>query len=120
ERPVDKEPLYAIKESAQEAVVRLERFKTVEDELSWIAEDILGDHSEETSQCVILARTRKVLEAAVTRLEAAGLLASLTIRKSEFTSAPLRWLHAFLRLANARADCEQLRRICKGFYELEG
>jgi DNA helicase II / ATP-dependent DNA helicase PcrA len=47
--------------------------------------------------------------------------ASLAVRKSEFDSrGPIGWLHATLRLANARSDREQLRRMCKAFFELEG
>ena len=37
------------------------------------------------------------------------------MRKDEFISKPMVWLHAMLRLANARQDREQLRRVCNSF-----
>jgi DNA helicase-2/ATP-dependent DNA helicase PcrA len=44
----------------------------------------------------------------------------LSVRKDEFVSPQLQWLHGMLRLANSRQDREQLRRVCKAFYSLEG
>ena len=35
-------------------------------------------------------------------------------------SEPMRWLHAMLRLTNARHDQEQLRRVCRSFLMLTG
>jgi DNA helicase-2/ATP-dependent DNA helicase PcrA len=46
--------------------------------------------------------------------------AYLAMRKDEFTSAPLRWLHAALRLANNPQDREQVRRLSLAFYGIEG
>lgn len=119
-RPADKQPLYAIKQPTTGSAVRVRRFDSLDNELRWVAQDIGQHHGDATGSCAILARTRKLLEAAVTHCAAAGIPASLTIRKAEFTSAPLRFLHAMLRLANARSDRDQLRRVCKAFYELEG
>ncbi|MCI0627228.1 MAG: ATP-dependent helicase [Acidobacteria bacterium] len=120
ERAADKEPLYAIKGHAGSSSVRLKRFGTLDDELAWVAADIATDRSSEVGDCAILARAKRILEVAIAELQAAGLHGSLAIRKTEFSSAPLRWLHGLLRLANARGDREQLRRVCKAFYELEG
>lgn len=120
DRAADKQPLYAVKQPTQETVVRVRHFATFDTELEWIAADIRATHLSETGSCAILARTRKVLEAAVAKLETAGITASLTSRKAEFTSAPFRYLHAVLRLANSRTDRDQLRRLCKAFYEIEG
>lgn len=119
QRSPQKEPLCAMKQSVGESI-RLVEHATVDDELRWVARDIATRHRQSTGDCVVLARTRKLLEQAVTELTNQQLEASLTIRKTEFTSAPLRWLHAVLRLANARGEREQLRRLCKAFYELEG
>ena len=96
DRAADKQPLYAIKQAAKKAVVRLQHFDTFDTELEWIAADIRAAHLSETGSCAILARTRKVLEAAVTKLNTSGIAASLTVRKAEFTSAPFRFLHAIL------------------------
>lgn len=120
ERSADKQPLLAVRAPCGQSVLCLHRASTLDEELDWVASHIASNHAENTGSCVILARTRKVLEAAVQHLEAAGVKAAMVMRKTEFTSAPLRWLHSLLRLANARGDREQLRRLCKAFYELEG
>jgi len=44
----------------------------------------------------------------------------LAMRKDEFVSAPLRFLHASLRLANNPQDREQVRRLSRAFYSIEG
>jgi len=120
-RMADKEPLLAAKMSNGMKVVRLQPpFATINEELEWVANDIAEKHVGQTGNCVLLARTRRLLGLAVKKLEDRGIKASLTIRRSEFTSAPFRWLHALLRLANSRSDREQLRRLCKSFFELEG
>lgn len=67
----------------------------------WAAED-----------CVILARTTRLLERAAQELVNGGLSPYLAQRKNEFESASIRWMHAALRLANARHDREHLRRLC--------
>jgi len=119
-RTAGKESLLAIKTSTGTEVVRLRYFDVIDDELDWVASDIAERHTGNSGQCVLLARTRRVLEFAVRKMHEKGVKASLAIRKGEFTSAPFRWLHALLRLANARSDREQLRRLCKSFFELEG
>ena len=86
DRAADKQPLYAIKQAAKKTVVHLQHFDTFDTELEWIAADIRASHLPETGSCAILARTRKVLEAAVTKLQTGGITASLTVRKAEFTT----------------------------------
>jgi DNA helicase-2/ATP-dependent DNA helicase PcrA len=119
-RSAGKLPLSAVKDSEVHDVVRLQHFETPEDEVAWLASDIRKRPIKERAGCVVLARTRKLLEMAAQTLNESGIEAALSIRKNEFESAPLRWLHAALRLANARGDRDQLRRLCKSFYELEG
>lgn len=120
DRSPAKQPLIAIKTESTKDVMRLFNFSTFEKELDWISMDIKSRPAIERSECVILARSRKLLEQAVEALLNRDIPASMALRKDEFTSAPFRWLHAILRLANARGDREQLRRLCKAFYELEG
>jgi len=120
ERAADKEPLYAVKNSVGQDTTRVLNFNTMKDELEWVSNDIKEKHINETSECVILGRTRKLLDQAAQHLDNIGIEAVLAIRKTEFVSAPFRWIHAILRLANGRSDKEQLRRICKAFFELEG
>ena len=120
DRSPDKKPLTAVRHNDSKHVIRLKKFQDVDEELSWVAADLKPQPIEYRSNSVILARTRALIERAAQVLNSSGVPAALTIRKPEFESAPLRWLHAMLRLANARGDREQLRRSCKAFYELEG
>lgn len=119
-RSADKQSLQALKPVVDGEAIRVYQFGSFEDEVTWIASDIAARDDMERSRCVVLARTRKALELAVQKLTAVGIPAYLAMRKDEFVSAPLRWLHAALRLANNPLDREQARRLCKAFYALEG
>jgi DNA helicase II / ATP-dependent DNA helicase PcrA len=124
DRSPEKQPFYAARKAAgipsRKDAVRLKRFPDPDAELNWIAKDIKAKDASFAANSVILARTRAFAERACDVLNRAGVPAAIAIRKSEFESAPFRWLHAVLRLANTRGDREQLRRTCKAFYELEG
>ena len=120
DRAPDKQELTARKVANGRSRVTVLEFPEFQGELSWISERIDGLPKETQAECVILARTRRLLEKAVEALTAKGIPSYIATRKNEFASAPLRWLHAMLRLANARQDREQLRRVCKAFYPLEG
>lgn len=121
-RSPGKEPIHAVQSSSGlPDIVRVYQFDDEESEAEWVAADIAERHPEKTGTCVVLARGKRLLEVAAKSLIEHGLKASLAVRKSEFDSrGPVAWLHASLRLANARTDREQLRRMCKGFFELEG
>jgi DNA helicase-2/ATP-dependent DNA helicase PcrA len=96
---------------------KLVRCATDQDEVRWIATAI-KKRQLKPSSCVVLARTNKLVEAAAQAIRESGLEAHVSKRKSEFVSAPFRWLHALLRLANARHEGEQLRRLCKSWFDL--
>jgi DNA helicase-2/ATP-dependent DNA helicase PcrA len=119
-RSSEKMALVAHKITVSGDMIRVRQFDVVEEETAWIASDIAARPAPARSRCVILARTRKLLDLAVEALTASGLPGFLAIRKTEFESASLRWLHAVLRLANAPSSREQLSRVCKSFYSLEG
>ena len=119
-RSADKQSLQALKPVVDGESVRIFQFSSFDEEVAWIASDIIARDETERSRCVVLARTRKALELAVQQLTVAGIPAYLAMRKDEFVSAPLRWIHAALRLANNPQDREQARRLCKAFYTLEG
>lgn len=119
-RSADKQPLIAIKPEDRADSVRLQHFNDAAEELAWVATDIAGRGPKVHGKCVVLARTKKVLEAAAEALQAAGVTPALHVRKDEFESAAFRWLHSILRLANARGDREQVRRACKAFYTIDG
>jgi len=120
DRTAGKKPLTAHKLGDGKTRVTVKRFADFENELVWLAERLGKLAADERSRCVILARRKKLLEGAVAMLESKSVSACLAIRKNEFQSAPYRWLHAALRLANAPQDREQLRRMTRAFFELEG
>jgi DNA helicase-2/ATP-dependent DNA helicase PcrA len=119
-RSADKEKLRAYKQSDGRSPIRLNDFATFDDEAVWVAEDICQRSRRAWGECVVLARTRRLLEQVIKTLKEHNVPAYIAMRKNEFVSAPMCWLHAMLRLANARQDREQLRRVCKAFYTLEG
>lgn len=89
-------------------------------EAQWVASDIAKLPKHKREFCVVLARTKNLVERVAQSLQQADVPCTLSVKKNEFISAPLRWLHAMLRLANSRGDKEQVRRACKAFYDLEG
>lgn len=119
-RSPDKDRLLAKKAKGPEPGLQLYRFDDFEAEVAWVAQDISARSVEERARCVILGRTRKTLDRAVEHLGRHGVSAYVANRKDEFASAPLRWLHAALRLANNPSDREQVRRISRAFHTLEG
>ena len=120
DRPAGKTELIAHKKSSNENVVQVKMFNDFDQETAWVAKDIGRRPADERARCVILARTRKLLEQTVSVLEQSGISAYLAMRKNEFESAPLQWLHSVLRLANARSSSEHLRLVCRAFFFLEG
>ena len=116
----DKTPSIPHKQSGESNVIRVKDFASVDEEADWVALDIAQQPKESLCTCVVLARTRRILERILQALESQNVQGYLAMRKDEFSSSPMVWLHAMLRLANARQDSEQLRRICKSFFDLEG
>lgn len=119
-RPPEKGKLTAHKTAPDHKVLTVHEFDDFEMEAKWVAKDIASRQPEERSKCVVLSRTKKLLERVICALDEAGITGYLAIRKSEFESAPIQWLHSILRLANSRSNREHLRRVCKAFYSLEG
>jgi len=119
-RSAGKKPLKAVKQGESGDVVRVFYFNTVDEEVEWIAQDISHRKPEERQHCAVLARTKKLVELAGRKLEDAGVPVYYSARKDEFISAPLRMLHAMLRLVNSMEDKQSLARLSKAFYELEG
>jgi DNA helicase-2/ATP-dependent DNA helicase PcrA len=100
--------------------IRVKCFRTPEEEADWIACDILCIPLSERGHCAVLGRTKAIVERVAASLANRGVAATLSVKKNEFVSTPLKWLHSMLRLANSRGDKEQLRKVCRAFYELEG
>lgn len=119
-RNPDKKPLIPVKSINNSQVLEVYRFPSLDDEVAWIAEQIKAKKTEERDKCAILARANKLLEAMGAKLTEMGISSYFAVRKNEFKSAPMRMLHAILRLANAQADKKSLAKLCKAFEELEG
>lgn len=120
DRAADKKPLTAHKSGDGNSGLVRRSFPDFSDELAWIAESMKAMPATNRSQCVILARRKRLLEEAVRVLASKAVPAYIAIRKNEFESAPYRFMHSMLRLANAPQDREHLRRMTKAFFELEG
>lgn len=120
DRAAGKEQLKAHKISSTDSQLRVEHFADFDKEAEWIVSELKAASPEVRSESVILARTKKLLDGVMRECERQGVPAYIATRKSEFISPPLVWMHAALRLANARQDREQLRRLCKAFFTLEG
>lgn len=120
ERTPGKKPLEATAPEGEGEAVRVEQFEDAEAEARWIARDIRGAADRDAGSSVLLARTRRVLTEAIETINGEGLDAQIVAARAEFLSSPLRWLHALLRLSQAPVSREQLRRVCKAFFELEG
>ena len=118
--PQNKQKRHSAKAQCWNTSLRIEHFSSFDDERDWVAKDIASHTAYERSEAVVLARSRKLLDGVVQALQDKGVNGYVPIRKDEFQSAPMQWLHAMLRLANSRQDREQLQRICKAFYRLEG
>lgn len=119
-RFAEKALLKAHKDLTDTSVVNLYQFEEFPEEADWVATDIAGRDPHSRSKCVVLARTKKLLEQVLDALHEHGVDGYMAARKNEFESASLQWLHSVLRLANARTSREHLRRVCKAFFTLEG
>ena len=120
DRSPEKERLLAHKPAGNKSPVQLYEFDDFEEETDWVASDIKKREKSAWGKCAVLGRTRRLLDQMVVALTNHEVPGYLAMRKDEFMCPALQWLHAILRLANARQDREQLRRVCKAFYTLEG
>lgn len=100
--------------------VRVKSFMSPDEEAAWVAREAAKLPLAEREFCAVLARTKNLVERVAGALTSQGVAVTLSVKKNEFLSSPLKWLHSMLRLANSRGDKEQLRRICSAFYDLEG
>lgn len=115
-----KMPLRAHAQNRIKAPIATKSFSTLERETDWVARDIAQRDQGDRGRCAILARTRRVLQEALRALNRHKVPGYLAMRKDEFGSWQMIWLHAMLRLANARHDRRQLERVCQSFSVLTG
>ena len=102
-----------------EGVVRHEVFRSLAAEARFVANDI-RERGLLPADCVVLARTNRLIHSAADGLRRAGQEASVPQRKSEFDSPVLAVMVEALRLANSRHDRVVLRRICREWERLTG
>ncbi len=120
DRSVGKERLIAHKTPTEDSSLRIYHFPDFTDEVAWIVSELKSATPEMRSDSVVLGRSKKLLDAVISQCSKQSVPAYIAVRKSQFISAPVTLLHAILRLANARQDREQLRKVCKAFYSLDG
>lgn len=115
-----KKPLSPVQTESEEETIQLKIFNGPEEEASWIANDINSRHSQHLDDVVVLGRTGKLIGTVADELEEVNINPYMIEKKNEFESVPMRFLHTMLRLANTRGDKEQVRRVCKSYFELTG
>lgn len=112
-----KEPLVAHREAEIANVVFAKVFPEEKQEAQAIPH-MITQRGLIPTDCAVLARSAKLLQGVSEALSAAGFTPYIAQRKNEFESAPVRWVQAMLRLANARHDREFVRRACVAWQTL--
>lgn len=119
-RDAGRAALVSHKQDGTECAVSVMALDSEADESDWIAGDIGRQPLERRRGCAVLGRNRAVLKPIVDGLERRGVPCYLPVRKDGFTSEPMAWLHAMLRLANIRQSRDQLALACTMFFRLGG
>ena len=115
-----KTDLASHKKDGTECAVSVRVLDSRAEESDWIAGDIGRQSPEQRRGCAVLGRNRAVLKSIAEGLERRSVPYYLPVRKDEFVSEPMAWLHAMLRLANVRQDRAKLDRVCTSFSPLGG
>lgn len=116
----DKATLSSHKPHSIHGAVSVKVLESGEAESDWIANHIGQQPLQMRSGCAVLGRNRAVLKPIVEALKSRGVPCHLPMRRDEFVSWPMVWLHAMLRLANLRQGRTHLDSACRSFFALEG
>ncbi len=119
ERSAIKEPLRSAVAGGRADSIRVRRFSDHLAEMAWIADD-LRCRALRPAQCMVLGRSAKLVESAAEALRRADLVPYVVKRRQDFYSPPLRFVQAALRLAIAPQQSDQMRSMCKAFFDLTG
>lgn len=119
ERAAHKAPLTSLAANSHANSVVVCAFKDEDEEARWIASDIKARNCA-PNECVVLARSAKLLQFAEEALRTAGLSPYLPQRKPEFESPLLCFVHSALRLCDRPLDAGSLSLLCAAFGELTG
>ncbi len=98
--------------------VNVESFDTFEKEVGGIAYNIAEKHAQNFGQVTILARRKKLLDKISEALQKQHIPHRVHIRKSEFVSAPLAWLHEILHLFNSPNRERSLKIVVGAFNQI--
>lgn len=118
-RTAGKEFLIARKSPEESDILKAQIFNNEDEEAASIPR-LIVENKWDADECAVLARNAKLLQRAAQALEQAGLKPFLAQRKNEFECGSVQWMHAALRLANARHDRELLRRLCVAWQVFTG
>lgn len=116
ERSVNKKPLLPMKsDEADKNTVRLFSFDDQDKEAEGVTADIQIKLSSgiKPSEIVVLARNSKLLERLERQLTSSSIPAHVQKRKTQFESAPLRFISSALKLATVRTDEEIVATVTK-------
>ena len=115
ERATGKKPLLPMKPETGLDPVEVEAFDDDSQEASWVAEQIQYRLSAGSTphDLVVLARNSKLLERAHKALGAVSVPSHLQKRKTQFESAPLRFVVAALKLALVHQDDDLAATVTK-------
>lgn len=100
-------------------VVRFRSFLSPEQEAEFVARDI-RERRLQAPECVVLARTNRLVQDAADTLRRAGYDAHVPVRKNQFDSPALSALIEAMRLASSPHDRVVLRRLCLAWGGLTG
>lgn len=100
-------------------VVRYRSFSSPEQEATFVGQDIRARQLP-APECVVLARTNRLVQEAADTLRRAGYDAHVPVRKNQFDSPALSALIEAMRLASSPHDRVVLRRLCLAWGGLTG
>lgn len=115
ERLPNKKPLLPMRSGGHLNPIELLSFENDEQEAKGIAERVAErlKGGADPSNIVILARATKLLERIQLALNSVGIMSHVQKRKSQFESAPLRFVVAALKLALVRSDDDLAATVTK-------
>ena len=119
-RTAGKEPISAHSIGASQCdVVRCKVLRSPESESEFVAQDLI-DRKLPAADCVVLARSIKLIERAAGSLRMVGFDVHVPQRIGEFESPVVCTIQHALRLASVRHDRTILRRLCLAWKALGG
>jgi DNA helicase-2/ATP-dependent DNA helicase PcrA len=118
-RTPGKLPLVASRQAPDGDAIWYSSYDAPEAEASGVAASLLERHLN-PEDCVVLARTTKLLDGVAIALRRAGFEAYMVRRKTDFETPAVRWMFNMIRLANGRHDRDALKRVCGGWGDIVG